>query len=601
MGVVERNGLVSPRQHWARLALIFAGLLWVLPFVLGIARRPLLFFYPEWSAGALGILACSYLLVARRVKWAVPNGALFLLALALWCVVQPLIARLPYTEPSFGYAIYLLWAAFLLTLGKALTDELGAARVLDTLAWFALVGGLLGACTGLVQKYGGPGWLEALSATPNAGGEIYGNIRHRSYFADHIVLGLLGGLHLVTRGRLRPRWMLLAALPMVSAMGLASSRATLLCLVLVTGLSVWHFRKGTPHSRPTLALAVLVSLAYAATPWILPSLEPYARQLQATGLANVFDRLAEEQDVGGLGVRLILWRHAVDGIAASPWLGAGPDGFAWQYYSGLTTANIVPYTIHSHNLIFQIALCFGVLAALAMVIWIGHWILANGQRLLEPGRLFLTGSLLVIGQRALLDLPLWVAPFLGITALLAGIGESGGIAIRTAHGGARQHASRYAWGLCLILGAALMLQTLHSYHHVASLWSEKQSAAMLTQRYRIARENFFLTPVVDSIMVDAMKLSSPSAARMLSVNTRVMRWRPYPRVVFRQTAFLALNGRDDSACRLLRHAAAIYPHQLDWFRTQLKGVDQAGQPMHRLATLTDQLIRAPSAGLVCPA
>lgn len=600
MTVLQRRGLISPRQGMARLALILCGLLWVLPFVLGIARRPLLFFYAEWTAGALGILACGYLLIARRVKWTLPYGAVFLLALALWCVAQPILAKLTYAEPSYGYALYLVWAAFLVTLGRALTEELGVTRVLDTLAWFALIGALLGTCTGLVQKFGGPTWLETLSAAPNAGGEIYGNIRHRSYFADHIVIGLTAGLHLVLRGLLRPGWVVLAAVPMVAALGLASSRATLICMALLTGLSFWYARTKHPHARQTLWLALLISLAYIASPWLLSTLEPFARQLQTGGMANVFDRMADEHDVGGLGVRLTLWRHALEGIAQSPWLGAGPDAFAWQYYTGLTEPKAVPYTTHSHNLLLQIALCFGVAALLAMVLWLGRWLLKNGRSLLAPDRLFFTGSLLVIGQRALLDLPLWIAPFLGITALLLGIGEAGGLSVATAHGRVRQYAVRYAWGLCLLLGAGLMLQTMRSYHHVASLWTEKQSAAALTQRYRIARGNYFLTPVVDSIMVDAMKLSNPSAARLLGVNSRVMRWRPYPRVVLRQTAFLALNGEGGRACALLQRAATIYPHHLDWFRAELKGVDQEGQPLRQLARYTDQLLAAPTSDLACP-
>lgn len=146
---MPQNQLLMPRSFtpdaW-HFSLAAVGLMFVLPFLQPIHDLPMTSFYSEWLAFTLGIAALAPL--AGKQVWqdmTVPVIALVPLVLIALLLVQLVIGRVPYTGPAMLAAIYLVWAALLMTLGHHLRQAPGLTAVSVVLAWFVLAGGLL--CT----------------------------------------------------------------------------------------------------------------------------------------------------------------------------------------------------------------------------------------------------------------------------------------------------------------------------------------------------------------------------------------------------------------------------------------------------------------------
>lgn len=570
-------------------ALACAGLMWALPFVQPLAWKPSLHFFPEWFAAVLGLGTCA-VLAGRRFA-ALPRESLALAALAAVLALQPLALRLPYVQPSVAHAALTLWAAALMAAGHTLGATLGPSRCAATLAAWAAGGAAVAGVIGLLQHYGLGDALVPLVPRRDPSGTASGAIRHQSWFADHLVIGLAALAWLAARRQLPAVAALALALPMTTGVALSGSRAPLLMLAAGLGLAVAaRWRLAAPWSRRLplwQALWLLLTLFLA---WLLPRL--------AGGGAGTLTRLDTAYGDGvGLGSRVELWARAWQAFADAPWLGHGPDGYPWAAFRLADRAWLMDYTIHAHSLPLQLLATTGLaggvtLAVLVLLQWRGVRA-ATGT---AEGWLFL-GMLAPVALRSLVDLPTLFTFFVGPTALLAGLLSAGAVPVR---------APRLWQGVAgaLVLGGlALAAHTLHTYRDIASLWREpSQGVQSLDARYRRALANPFLGPIADSIRADATPLQRSRAGGVLPLYGRTLRWRTNPRLALRYGGFLALAGREADACRWLTRAVAVYPLSADGF---LKSLTARGAELDPALARTRDLIAALRAGggmaTACPA
>ena len=82
------------------IGLLLAGGMCLLPFVVPYHQQPVLSFYPEWLAVALGIAAAFVLLASGRFKAdaALPTPALWLAAFALFLVLRAALGAQAYLQ-----------------------------------------------------------------------------------------------------------------------------------------------------------------------------------------------------------------------------------------------------------------------------------------------------------------------------------------------------------------------------------------------------------------------------------------------------------------------------------------------------------------------
>ena len=144
----------APRLTTAHFSLAAIGLMWTLPFLQPYHHVPLTSFYSEWLALALGLAALTWM--ARVAFWrsaVLPAALIPLLGFIVLLLVQHAAGKVAYGGQVLVAALYIGWAALLVVLAGGLRRAIGLEGVATVLAWFLVVGGVVGAVLALLQYY----------------------------------------------------------------------------------------------------------------------------------------------------------------------------------------------------------------------------------------------------------------------------------------------------------------------------------------------------------------------------------------------------------------------------------------------------------------
>src|SRR6267143_2255075 len=199
------------------MSLMLAGSLCLLPFLLPYHQQPVLSFFPEWLAAALGIAASLTLLVGRGVSVSFvysPVPARWLIVFAVFLAAQAASGGHAYSQLPLLAALYVLYAVLMIWLGAQLTAALGIERVAMVLATFYLIGALANSLAGVIQYYGRPELFENVIAERRAHG-AFGNIAQWNLYANYLALGEGALLFLWLRERVRTAYALPALILLV--------------------------------------------------------------------------------------------------------------------------------------------------------------------------------------------------------------------------------------------------------------------------------------------------------------------------------------------------------------------------------------------------
>src|SRR3954470_19243643 len=131
---------VASRKRRPELALLLAGCLCVIPFVVPYHQAPIPSFYSEWLAGAFGVMAILAALLSRPSALVrLPGAATWLLGFGLLVAVRPLFAYSGYWQPAIVGGAYVLYAVLVIWLGAQLAALPGAReRASEVLGGFLL-------------------------------------------------------------------------------------------------------------------------------------------------------------------------------------------------------------------------------------------------------------------------------------------------------------------------------------------------------------------------------------------------------------------------------------------------------------------------------
>lgn len=545
-----------------RASLLLCGLAWTLPLLQPVHRFPLTAFYSEWLAFALGVAALAPLLLREAWRDArLPVIALAPLALIVVLGIHLALGRVPYPGQALAAGLYLSWAVLLVLLGQLLRRTVPLPSIATTLAWFLLAGGLIHALTGLAQHYAWHGppldWLVARKNAP----VVHGNLGQANHYAAAIALGLASIAYLDARRVLNGALSACCAAPLLIALALSGSRSTwlYLCVLIALALWLWHLRREDESRR--LARTVLwLPVAYIAAQWLVAL--PFLAPAEGPPMQTAADRLFE---TASGHIRLQLWGEAGRMFLAAPLLGSGFGQFAWQHFlqqaaSGELTTPVL--FNHAHNIVAQLAAEFGAAGTLIVVGAALAWGAALRGVRLDLQWWWLLALLSIIGLHSMLEYPLWYAYFLGMAALLLGLGAERCIAVRNA-GAARGAVALLAAAGCFNLAAVMgPYRDFERLVFEASTTSARgaggQDFAVALMR---AHRDPLLTPYVELAMVLGADVDSAPLREQLELNTRAMRFAPLDVVVYRQAALLALAGERAAARIQLERALTVYAPQ----------------------------------------
>jgi O-antigen ligase len=544
-----------------RASLLLIGLAWTVPFLQPYHRFPLTAFYSEYLAFALGLAALAQLL--RGESWrnaALPVVALAPIGLILVLAIQVALGRVPHAGQALAAGLYLGWAALLMLLGQVLRREIPLARIATILAWFLLAGGLLQVLVGMVQHYhltAPPlGALVAGKRVP----QIFGNLAQPNHYAACVSLSLASVAYLYASRRLHVAVAAGGAALFLTVLVLSGSRSVWLYLAafLVLAFLLDRMQRSDESRRLALFAVGLVPGLYAAQVLAtLPFMQPADGPLVTTA-----DRLFEVAT--GIEHRLPLWINAWRMFLEAPVLGAGFGQFAWEHFVHRAADGAIGTGLynHAHNVVLQLLAELGAVGALIVVGAVVVWIVDLRRTKFAPEEWWVGALLSVIGIHSMLEYPLWYAYFLGMAALLLGLGAERNITVRNVR------AVRVAVAFLLAAGCfnlASVLSPYRDFERLAFSAFPQSSQAPSKQDFaaammRVHREPI-LTPYVELALALGAAVDADRWQTQLELNTRAMHVAPLDVVVYRQAFLLALAGEAEAARTQLERSLRVYPEE----------------------------------------
>ena len=576
----------------ARISLAFVGAMFLLPSLNPYHFFPLTNFYTEWLALALGLAALLPLSVKRF--WGeveIPVPALWLLGFAGLLLLQIAWLDIAYPELSLLGALYVIWAAWLVWLGRVLVKSCTFEEVAVWLAAMLLLGGLLNAAAAVLQFYSIDSLLRALVASlgPTQRG-AYGNFGQNNHFADYVTLALLSTLYLQIRGRLNRSAAFVCAGIFLYALSLSGSRTAWLYLVAALALGLW-FRAHSDDPALRRAVWILAALLplfglaqYAIAHYGLafrPDL-PGALAAPVTPIDRFRDELARGilPATGGsaLGTRLYMWHHAALMFIKAPFLGVGFGQYAgvlFEQAAQLARYHIPNYDRNAHNALMQLLAETGLAGAGLVCAGLAGWLLALRRRIAATAENWWMLSLLAaLFVHSMIEYPLWHANFLGIAAVLLGIGSARNLRLRLSA------LSRFAFPLMAAAGFFALGSVLHAYRDLELLMYPrvlpKNQTEIIERNEGLLKlhRDTLLAPYVELTYAGIMGVDRDNLADKLALNARVLRLAPVPELAYLRVLLLGLNGEREAALVQLERAVAVFPYRL---KDYLPNIESAAQ------------------------
>jgi O-antigen ligase len=576
--------------------------MFLLPFLNPYHFFPLTNFYTEWLALALGLAALLPLSVKRfwdEVE--IPTLVLWLLGFAAVLPLQLVLLDVAYPELSLLGALYVIWAAWLVWLGRVLWKSCGAEALAVWLAAMLVPGGLLNAAAAVLQFYGIDSLLGPVIASLGAAnGSAYGNFGQSNHFADYVTLALISVLYLKIKRRLS--WQATAACcgVFLYALSLSGSRATWLYLALALALSLWFRTRSRDPAlrRAAIVVALLLPLfgllQYAMAHYgmtIRPAL-PDAAGAPVTPIDRIVMELARGvfPETGGsaVGTRIYMWHHALLMWSRAPLLGVGFGQYAGVFLeqaAELSRYHIPNYDRNSHNALIQLLAETGVVGAGLVCAGLAGWLLGLRRRISATAESWWMLCLLsVLFLHSMIEYPLWHANFLGVAAVLLGMGSERRIRLHLTA------LSRFAFPLMVIVGFFTLGSVLQAYRDLELamyprvLPKNQEEIVERNETLLKLHRDTLLAPYIELTYAGIIVADRNNLQDKLALNRRVLRILPVPELAYLQVTLLGLNGERDAALLQLDRAVAMFPYRLkDYVPNIEKAAQQEPQALGKIA------------------
>ena len=548
-------------ERLLRLSLWAVGLMWTLPFLVPLKAMPVPSFHAEALAAVLGLVALSAL-PAYAGRLELPRVALLLLGLIGLILLQLLLGRLAYRQVGLLGALYLLWATGLVMLGGLFRRELGLERIASVLSWFLFAGALASVLIGWAQHIDSDAlgrWMM-----PRSGDErVWANLGQANQLGDYLTLGLASIAYLYATGRLRLLWAVPATLALCYILSLTGSRTgwAYLAALIVLSWAFW-FVDRTSANRRFLGLCSFALAAGILLPWL-------AGLLGEPDLVSVASRMGTDAITSDQRPRM--WKAALLMFLDSPLLGVGFRQFGWHHFvlnGEMSQPRVLGFTDHPHNLplgvLAELGLVgFGLLAGFAVL-----WVAGLVRQTRTPAHWWVWALALVLTTHSMLEYPLWYTFFLGVAAIVLGLGEPRRIKLEL---GQKGRTGRILVVALLAMGWFVTVNLVRDYlvleNFLAFRYRYIHATAEVNRKAKDTlleiHRGSLLAPYIELGLARTISVDSDRLEEKLTVNGRALRLFPIDDVAYRQAMLLALRGDHAAAQRQWDLAVASYPEERD--------------------------------------
>lgn len=535
--------------------------MWVLPFLYYYHAYPLTTFYQEWGTAILGLSAMTYLLAKQHWQQPeIPRIVLLPISLMLLVLVQFILGKTTYFDQTLLFTLYMLWAALLVMLGRALREKFGMAVLATVLAAFLLMGAELNALAGILQHYR---WHTILDSviTSKTSLAMYGNMAQPNHYASYIAMGLasLG----ILRMHLRVWHTVLLALPLLFVLVMSGSRSSWFYLISMVVLAfIWQLRDKS--CRHLLNYGLLILLGFSLMHWVVEL--PF--MAGSTGVTSL-QRLMTSDTHGS--IRLYLWHEALLIFSQFPLLGAGLGQFSWEHFQRVPAfqpTNITGLYNNAHNLLMHLAAEMGMAGVFILLGTLAMWLWQGIRSTMTVHHWWGYAVLAVLGIHSMLEYPLWYAYFMGVTALMLGVLDNSTYRLEL------RALGRLSVASILLLGLVSMVQLQQGYKILEHALSSRPKSVEDTSAGQRMREGMIavhgyplLQPYAELFMNNWIDVNDEELEQKIALNERAMKFIPIAAVVYRRASLLAMANKPEEACEQIERAIWSYPGE---FRMQSK-------------------------------
>lgn len=565
---IARIPAISPILRMLRSRILYLPL-WIaiatcgaLPYLLAPHTLPMPTFYSEYVTGICWVaLAAAVLALTWRSTVGLPRVALAPLALITVLFIQLLLA--PPLNPFFSLAatVFLLAAAATCGLGARCRELPG---VLEALAIGLVVGSLATVAVELLQLFRVPNLPQMLiSADPSGSGRrLWGNMNQPNHLASYLAFGLAACGFLASR--CRRAWIPLAllAFALLLGMSLTVSRITWLHVAVLgcIGGLVWTAGETSQRRwmRASVPLALLV-VAYAFSNWLVSQADELWHLGMSTSLG---DRMQE-----GVGLRLLLWRHAWHMFLAHPWLGGGWGDYAWNQFVQTDVLGPVEMSMNAHNIVLDQLSKAGLLGLLAIALPLLGFVWSLRKRRMTSDLAFMLSIVAVMGVHSMLEYPLHYLFFLLPLAFALGYADE-------------RDLRRPSSGMTLMATAAISVGSIALMTH---LWGDYKAVERLHYAPEGAHKELakysghgptLLLPYENLAIAIQWNVIPEIASSLAKLELHAMQFYPGSSTVQRYALALAYLGKTDEAIvqirRMHNHYWINYAEQ-SWLLTEACG------------------------------
>lgn len=560
--------------HSYNISLFFIGLMFFLPFVIVHHEQPIGSFYPEWVAGALGLVALFSVSGSvffrttqtqlSQLSLKIPQISLVFIGLAAILCVQWALGMLHSNQYALLMLSYFIWAFLLVVLGSRLRDELGLEKTINTLVWSLVVAGIINIAIVVLQfvmRTGGN-----IPFLPDLSG--FGAISQANHFADFCALATASLIYLYAKGHFSFSFFNLLLICFIVMLSLSGSRSGWLYLTIFTILlTLMHknmVKKGNDNAR--------TRGAWHAGLMLLPAfifIQLFIYYFVPNELVSLpTERLINGATSSTSSLRSQFWYDSLRLFLQNPWLGVGAENLriATYFLIDTPTATASKQVFeHTHNLFLHLLAEMGIGAFLIVAFGLWNWIKPFSWSKLNLETYWIAGLLAVIGLHSMLEYPLWYTFFLGITSVLLGIGDEKLITINFSKLSA--NIVKLSFALALTLGVSNLTTMIIANVKLENWWNKLTYENINEQAYlNWVGENSLLTPYADSMR--AVTIGNDDYLdidKTILLHQSVMSFMPIDAVAFQLALLLEFKGEHDKAVKQLNRALIAFPNSFKPF------------------------------------
>jgi hypothetical protein len=359
-----------------------------------------------WAALMFGLGSAAIIL--RGAGPAVWHWISVLVA-GLVCIplIQYAFNMLPFAGQAWISTIYLLGLLLALLTG-ARWESVSPGQLAEGLLFAIGVAAVLSVGLQLHQWLGLS--LLELSSASLTGVRPYANLGQPNQLGTLLLWGLLACAWGVVSGRVRPSIATLMASYLLLGIALTQSRTASVGLFLLL-CATWFWRKWWPSRwMPWVVTALCAYFLFCnlTLPWLHDT-------LQLAGASDLEERMRA-------GVRPLAWRLFIDAALQHPWFGYG-----WTSVTHAQLAVALEHPAlrssfgHAHNLFIDLVLWCGLPIGLFVSASLIYWFASSFRSVGNIQDAILLMFVAVIGNHAMLELPLHYAYFLLPTGAVIGV------------------------------------------------------------------------------------------------------------------------------------------------------------------------------------